>query len=149
MPPDTKTKSISIHTLNEVIFDPHTKPTQFWSPHWNQVNSDPPHWNYVDFDHPQNNQVNFDANTKTISSSGRVTLRVMHTSIRSCDTAAIRTRYNVITSTNSYYSWRFHTTVKPRKYFVCTVFWFLLHGVYTTTCDTDGRTSLSFHSSCT
>ena len=90
MPPDTKTKLISIQTLNQVIFDPHTKPSQFWSLHWNQVNSDPPHWNHVYFDHPHN-QVNFDANTKTMSFSGRVTWRDIYTSKCSCDTAAVRT----------------------------------------------------------
>ena len=85
MPPDTKTKLISIQTLKQVIFDPHKKPSQFWSLHWNQVNSDPPQWNHVYFDHPHN-QVNFDANTKTTQFSGRVTLRAIHTSTYSCDT---------------------------------------------------------------
>ena len=33
MPPDTSTKLISIQTLNQVIFDPHTKASQFWSLH--------------------------------------------------------------------------------------------------------------------
>ena len=112
MPPDTKTKLISIQTLNQVIFDPHTKPGQLWSQHWNQVNSDLPHWNHVYFDHPCIYQVNFECQQ---SFSGRGTLRVMNTSTWSCDTAAaIRTRYNIITITNSYF-WRFHTTVKPRK----------------------------------
>ena len=76
VPPDTKTELISIHTLNQVVFDLHTKASQLWSIHCNQVNSDPPHWNHVYFDHLHNNQVNFDANTKTMSFSGRVTLRV-------------------------------------------------------------------------
>ena len=26
--------------------------------------------------------------------------------------------YNITTSANSYYSWRFHTTAKPRQYYV-------------------------------
>ena len=39
--PNTKIKIISIQTLNHVIFDSHTKPSQFWSLHWDQVNSDP------------------------------------------------------------------------------------------------------------
>ena len=143
MPPDTKTKLISIQTLKQVIFDPHKKPSQFWSLHWNQVNSDPPHWNHVYFDHPHNIQVNFDANTKTMYFSGRVTLRVMHTGKCFCGTAAIMyTPEYIITSTNSYYSWRFHTTVKPRKKRVYTIFRCLLHGIYTTTCDTGGRTLL-------
>ena len=43
MPLDTKIKLISTQTLNQVVFDPQTKPSQFWSLHWNQVNSDPPH----------------------------------------------------------------------------------------------------------
>ena len=34
--------------------------------------------------------------------------------------------YNIITSTSSYYSWRFHATVKPRKYCVSIYHtWFL------------------------
>ena len=109
MPPDTKTKLISIQTLNQVIFDPHTKPSQFWSLLWNQVNSDTPRWNHVYFDHPH---------TKSISMSllkpclfRAVLLCVLYISAYacSCDT------YNIITSTNSYYSWRLHTTVNPRK----------------------------------
>ena len=47
LPPDTKTKLISIHTPNQLVLDPHTKPSQFWSLHWNQVNPDHPHWNQV------------------------------------------------------------------------------------------------------
>ena len=90
MPPETQTKLISIQTLERVIFDPHTKPSQLWSLLCNQVNPDPPHWNYVYFDHPHNNQVNFDANTKTMWLSGHVTLRAMHTSTCSRDTAALR-----------------------------------------------------------
>ena len=43
MPPDTKTKLISIQTLNQVTFDPPTKLGQLLSLHQNQVNSDPPH----------------------------------------------------------------------------------------------------------
>ena len=51
--------------------------------------------------------------------------------------------YHINTSTNSYYSWRFHNTVKPRKYWLSTHhIKFLLHGIYTTTCDTGGRASL-------
>ena len=90
MSPDTKTKLISMQALNQVILDPRTKPSQLWSLQWNQVNSDPPHWNHGYFDHPHNNQVNFDANTKTMWFVGRVTLRFIHTSTCSCDTAAIR-----------------------------------------------------------
>ena len=71
MPPYTKTKFISIQTVNQVIFDPHTKTSQLRSLHWNQVKSDPPRWSHVYFDHPHNNQVNLDANTRTISFSGR------------------------------------------------------------------------------
>ena len=41
IPPDTKTKLISIQILNKVIFNPPTKPSQFWSLRWNLVNSDP------------------------------------------------------------------------------------------------------------
>ena len=51
--------------------------------------------------------------------------------------------YNIITSINTCYSWRFHTTVKSRKY--CPRMYhilFLLHGIYATTCDTGGQTSL-------
>ena len=129
MPPDMKNKWVSIQTLNQAIL----KPSQFRSLHWNKVNSDPPHWNQVYFDHPHNNHVNIDANTNTMPFSGRVALRVIHTSTCSCDTAAIRTIYLVITSTNSYYSWRFHTAVIPRKY--CVILHhiiFLVHGIYTT-----------------
>ena len=71
MPAYTKTKLISIRTLNQAIFDPHTKPSQFWCLHWNQANSDPPHWHHVYFDHPHK-KVHFDADTKTKSFSGRV-----------------------------------------------------------------------------
>ena len=87
MPPDTKTKLISIQTLNQIIFDPHTKPSQLWSQHWNQVNSDPPHWNNVYFDHPCIYQVHFECEH---SFSGRGTLRVMKSRTWSCDTAAAR-----------------------------------------------------------
>ena len=65
MAPETKTKLISIQTLSQVIFDPHTKPRRFRSLHWNQVNSDPPSRNQVYLDHPQNNQINFDTNNIT------------------------------------------------------------------------------------
>ena len=65
MPPDTKTKLISIQTPNQVIFDPHTNPSQFWSLYWNQVNPEPSHLNHVYVDHPSNHQVNVDASTKT------------------------------------------------------------------------------------
>ena len=95
MPSDTKTKLISIQILNQVIFDPHTdpltKPSQVRSLHWNQVNSDPPRQNQGYFDHPCSNQVSFDTNTKPMSFSSRVILRVIHTGTCSCDTAAIRT----------------------------------------------------------
>ena len=47
MPLDTENKSISIETLNHVIFDPHTKTSQFWSLRSNQVNSDPVRWNHI------------------------------------------------------------------------------------------------------
>ena len=115
MPPDTP-KLISIQTLNQVIFNSGTKPSQFRSLHWHQVNSDLPYWNQVYFDHPQNNQVNFDVNTKTMSFSARVIMRVIPTGTCSCDTAAINV-YHINTSTNSYYSWRVHHyTTKPRKY---------------------------------
>ena len=133
MPTHTKAKFISIRTLNQAMFDSHTKPSQFWSLNWGEVNSHSPHRNHVSFDHPYKNQVNFDTNTKTMSFPGRVALRVIHTSTCSCDTAAIRTIYLVITSTNSYYSWRFHTAVIPRKY--CVILHhiiFLVHGIYTT-----------------
>ena len=114
MPPDTKTNLISIQTLNQVIFDPPTKASQLWSLHWNQVNSDPPYWNHFYFDRPHN-QVNFDANTKTMSFSGRFTLRVIHTSTCFLWYSSNTRTYNIFTSTDSYYSWRFHTPVKPRK----------------------------------
>ena len=118
-------------TLNQLIFDPLTKPSQLWSLHWSYVNSDPPHRNHVHFDHPHNNQVNFDANTKTMSFSGAVNLGVIHISNKA---------YNIMTSTNSYYSWRFHTTVKPRKYCVSMYhILFLLHGTYTARCGTGDR----------
>ena len=136
---DTKTKLISIHTLNQVIFDPHTKPSQLWSLHWNQVKSDPPHWNHVYFDHPHDNQVIFDANTKSMSFSGRYfcVLYILQYMCYSINT------YNIVTSANSCYSWRFHITVKPRKYRLSMYhILFLLHGIYTTRCDTGGRTSL-------
>ena len=86
--PDTKTKLISIQTLKQVIFDLHTKACQFWSPYWNEVNSDPPHRNHAYFDHPPNNQGSFDASTNSMSSSGRVILRVIRT--RNRDAAEIR-----------------------------------------------------------
>ena len=112
---DTKTELISIHPLNQVIFDRHTRPSQFRTLHWLQVNSDPPHWNQVYSDHPHNDQVNFDANTKAMSFSGRVTLRVIHTITYSCDTAAMRIIYlrvpiRIILDVSVL------TTVKPRKY---------------------------------
>ena len=98
--PHTKIKSISMHTL---------KPSQFWcldtkiklisthtlkpstfAPHTNQVNSDPTHWNKVNYDHPPKNEVNFDTNTETMSFSGSVILRGIHTGTCSWNTAAIR-----------------------------------------------------------
>ena len=91
MPPDTKTKLIlSRLYLNQVIYDPRTKPIHFRSIHWNQVNSDPPHWNPVYFDYPHNNHFNFDVNTKTMSFSASAILSVIHTGTCSGDTAAIR-----------------------------------------------------------
>ena len=118
MPPDTKTKLISIQTQSQAIFDPHTKPSQYLSLHWNQGNSDPLHWNQVYFDHPHNSQVNFDVNTKTMSFSARVILRVIHAGTCSCGTAAIRI-IQIRVSTRVI-SWRVHTTTvgKPRKYCV-------------------------------
>ena len=143
MAPETKTW---------VIFDPHTKPSQFLSRHWNQVISDLPHWNHVYFDHPYNNQikfdhlhnnrVNFDANTKNRVILGQCYFacytyqQYMFLWYSSSNT------YNIVTSTNSYSSWGFHTTVKPRKYCGSIYRFFLLHGIYTTTCGTGGRTSL-------
>ena len=93
MAPDTKTKSISIQTPSQVIFDPPTKPGRFRPLHWNQVNSDPPPGNQVYFDHPYNNQINFDTNNKIKSFPSRVILRVMHTGTCSCDAVAIRHTY--------------------------------------------------------
>ena len=135
---DTKTKLISIHTLNQVIFDPHTKPSQLWSLHWNQVESDPPHWNHVYFDHPHDNK-SFSMPTLKACHFRAVTF-ACHTYSNTCDTASIRI---IVTSANSCYSWRFHITVKPRKYRLSMYhILFLLHGIYTTRCDTGGRTSL-------
>ena len=116
MPPNTKTNLISIHIINQVISDRHTKTSQLWSLPWNQVNSDHPHWNQVYFDHPHNKQVNFDANTRTMSLSGRVAFAcyTYQYMFLWCSSST----YNIITSTNSNCSWRFHTTVKPRKYCV-------------------------------
>ena len=114
MPPDTKTKCISIQIPNQVIFDPHTQPSQFWSPHWNQVNFDSLHWNQDNSDPPHNNQVNFNANTKSMSFSGSMTLRVIHM-IQHMFLWCSSNTYNIVTSINSCYSLRFHTTVKPRK----------------------------------
>ena len=142
MPPDTKPKLISVQIINQILSDRHTKTSQLWSLPWNHVNSDHPNWNQVYFDHPHNNQVNFDANTRTMSLSGRVAFACytyQHMFLwYSSNTSTI------ITSTNSYYSWRFHTTVKPRKYCVSIpgIPFLLLHGIDTTVCDTGGRTSL-------
>ena len=130
MPPVTKTKSISIQTLIHVIFDLHTKPCQFRSLQWNQVNSDPPHWNQVYFDHLHNNQVNFIVNTKTMSFSAHVILRVIHTGTCSCDTAAIRmtkipilhTKIKSISTTYITTKATSLSTLKPchfRRYFAC------------------------------
>ena len=63
----TKNKLPSILTLNQVIFDLHSKPSQFRSLHWNDFNADGPHWYQVQFDHPPNKLVNFDAITRTMS----------------------------------------------------------------------------------
>ena len=84
---------------NQVHFDSDFKQNPFRPPHKTKSIMIPtlkssqlrsPTLNHVYFDHPHNNQVNFDANTKTMSFSARVTLRVIHTSTCSCDTAAIR-----------------------------------------------------------
>ena len=62
-----KSFSIPIDTLNQVTFDPHTRPSHIRSLHWNQVNSYTPHWNQVYFGHPHGNQVNFEVNTETMT----------------------------------------------------------------------------------
>ena len=126
--PDTKTKLISIQTLKQVIFDPRTKPSHFWSLHWNQVNSDPPHWNYVYFDHPHDNQVNFDANNKTMPFSGHVTSRLIPQYMFFWYNSNTR---NIITTTNSFYSGRFHTTIKPENVAQVYTIFFLGYMVYT------------------
>ena len=64
MPPETKTKLISILTPNQVIFDLLNKPGQFRSHPWNEVVSGPSRWHQVYFDHTRNNQVNSDVHTK-------------------------------------------------------------------------------------
>ena len=130
MPPDTKIKLVSTETPNQVIFDPHTKRSQFWSPHWNQLNSNRPHWNNVYFDEPHNNRVNFDATTKTKLFSGSVTLRVIHTS--TCSLLYSSNVCDIVTSTQlalvltfPYYS---KTPKILRKYILRTNF-FLLHRI--------------------
>ena len=63
IPPNKKNNFISTQTLNQVIFDPHTKPSQFRSHHWNQVNFDP-HSNMKSISMPRHkNRVNFDPDT--------------------------------------------------------------------------------------
>ena len=106
MPPDTP-KLISIQTLNQVIFNSGTKPSQFRSLHWHQVNSDLPYWNQVYFDHPQNNQVNFDVNTKTMSFSAS-DFSVLYT-YRYMFLGYSGNTYHMNTTTNSDYYWRFHS----------------------------------------
>ena len=85
---------------NQVHLDPDSEPGHFQLPYKTKPIMIPalkssqlrsPTQNHVYFDHPHNNQLNFDTNTKTMSFSGRVTLRVIHTSTCSCDTAGMRT----------------------------------------------------------
>ena len=78
-----------MQTLNEVIFDPHTKPSQFRSLHCYEVNFDPPHRNEVYHDYLHNNNGNFDVSTKTMSFLAGVILCYVHKGIYSCDTTAI------------------------------------------------------------
>ena len=140
MPFDTEIAFILIQTPNQIIFEPHTKPSQSWSLHWNQVNFAPPHWN-------------------TSISSTNTTKSIAMPNWEPCHFGPCHFGYytfqhmfiwysgntwNMITTINSYYSWRIHTAVKPRNYCVSiyTIFYFLLHGIYKTTRDTGGRTSV-------
>ena len=78
-------------------FDPDSKPSVVRHPHETKSiliptlksSQLPSPTETVSFEHPHN-EVNFDTNTTIMSFSGRVALRVMHTSTCSCDTAAIR-----------------------------------------------------------
>ena len=98
--PHSKNKSI-LHAPrheDQVNFDADSKPSHFRPPHKTKSIMIPtlkssqlrsPTLNHVYFDHPHNNQVNFDANTKIMSFSRRVTVRVIHTSRCSCVAAAV------------------------------------------------------------
>ena len=88
IPSDAKNKLILIHTLNQIIFDPLTRPSQFRSLHWNQINSD-----------PRTEIISISTHTtKSISMSTikpyhfrpRVIMRVEHTGTCSCDTVELR-----------------------------------------------------------
>ena len=68
----------TIQTLNQVIFDPHTKPSKFIILYWN-VSSRSPILKSRPF-RPPTQQGNFDVNKKTMIFLGRVTLRAIHTS---------------------------------------------------------------------
>ena len=114
MPPVTKTKLISIQILNQVIFVPPTKPSKLWSLPWNQVNSDPPHWHHVYFDISHDNQVIFYANTWTMSFSGLVILRVIHTPVRVLVIQPQDVQYNYECQLVFFLTFPY-STVKPRN----------------------------------
>ena len=112
MPPDTKTKLISIQTLNLVISIPAQK----------QVNSDP----YTEIKSTPIPHTKF----KSVSTTHTTTKLISMPALEPCHfRAAYFARYthgymflwysgntyNINTSTNSDDSWRVHTTVKPRK----------------------------------
>ena len=141
---DTKTKSILTQAHNQVIFDSHTKPSQFRNLHWNQVNSDPPHRNQV------------------FSTTHTTTKSILMSTLKPCHFLPVsfcvlyvqghvpviqqQNTYHIKLSTNSYCSWRAHTRVKPQKYWVSIhpiiYSLLLIRGIYMTTYDTGGRISL-------
>ena len=143
MPLDTKTKLISIQTLNEVIFDPHTKPSQF---HWIKLNPIP------------HTKIKSTSTTHTIVKSiSMSTLTPCH--FRAALFCVLRTRVHVHVIQQQYVSHKYEyqlllflTSILQQNHEnICCVhiyamFFILLHGIYLTIIrtryDTGGQTSL-------
>ena len=123
--PDTKTNLISTQTLNQAIFDPHTRPSQLWSLHC-EIKLTPI---------PQT-EIRSISTTRTTKSISMLTLKSCHfPAVFECYTYQYMflwyssNAYNIITSINSYLL--FLTSPyysKPQKY--CLSIYHILFSCY-------------------
>ena len=114
-------------------FDPDSKPSvvrhphetsQFWSLHWNQVNSHPPLKPRLFWTPTQRSQLWYQHYHHVIF--GPCCFACYAYQYMLLWFSCITYWYNIITSTNSYCTRRFHATVKPRKKCVRIYTFFLL-----------------------